>query len=418
MTLALLGSTARPVASAGADGLARSMYFAAMPKIGTNVNVIFRGQSNAGLFQFTGGAATVAKNVERLLGFNGQTDTIRILGGPGQTEWSGTSFIPAAWVRPSLTWLGGSAATGWTDGALEIQFAAYMNGLPASVKSSPTVTVWMHNENDSMNLGVTQAAWQSAIRYSVAEERAALNQGPATTPVDFVYVPFDFSPGFLQYFWRSEHVQAMKAGFETLVADMKFNAVIGAEIGDSNMDGPPGNAGPFGAQHLDQGDIDQLVARISVAIANQLYKYALAGSPETRTNGRSGWMGPRVISATVVAANQLSLSFAFFDSGTTFKALTAGAAQGAGWSVVENINTVVYASSAKLVGGKLVVTFTSKVPTDANARLYYGYGTGRIYPHISGPTSSDTREPSGENTAVYDTNSFPAWVSAGGVVIG
>jgi hypothetical protein len=190
-----------------------------IPVVGSppsRLNVLIEGQSNAGFFLLYGSGA-LRSRTNYLLGFDGIHQSVNIIGGPRTTAWAGTSLVPDASIAPSSTWLSGTYPN-WTDGPLETKFLGYLRALAPAIKAQPTAIVWLHNENDSENTGLTQAAWMSAISYNVMEVRAALAQPPATTPVDFVYVPFDYAPGNLQATGRSQEVQTLKAGFEALTA--------------------------------------------------------------------------------------------------------------------------------------------------------------------------------------------------------
>jgi hypothetical protein len=380
-----------------------------------DINLLIEGQSNAGYF-FPEGGKMLAADLQHRLGFDRKTHKISLLGSSnGLSVWGASSLIPAPWVAPSKTWLAGDAVAGWKDGALETQFLAYLHSLPAATKAAPTVTLWLHNENDSWNDAVTQADWESAIRYNVAEERQAFGQTGTTMPMDFVFVPFDFGPGMALRAGHAPHVQALKAGFEALAADPAFNAVIAAQAGDSNMNGPDSPKSGYGGLHFGPADITQLAGRLALTIAHQVADCAAPGSPEARARGQPAATGPRVIGAARGGAGQVVLSF---PEATHLAPLSPGAAQGAGWVLVSG-RTHLSARAATLSGNHLLLDFAQPVPTVPDARVYYGYGDGRIFAGDPKqmPDGSWYAGP-GIGMAVYDSNGLPAWTPAIGVAIG
>jgi hypothetical protein len=98
--------------------------------------------------------------------------------------------------------------------------------------------------------------------------------------------------------------------------------------------------------------------------------------------------------------------------------LSPGAAQGAGWELVSG-RTHLSARAATLSGSHLLLYFGQDIPAFPNARIYYGYGDGRIFVGDPKqlPDGSWYAGP-GIGMAVYDSNDLPAWTPATGISIG
>jgi hypothetical protein len=376
-----------------------------------NLNILIRGQSNAGYFNDLGGAQTLAASVERLLGFDGRSHRVTLLVGAGKTYWSGTGLVPSRTLLPSSVWLTGDAREGWHDNAMHRMFISYLTALPPAVRASPTVTLWLHNESDSSSAGLQQAEWESAIRYSVREERAALRQPARTTPVDFVYVPFDFQTWTLRTSGGSSTVQRLKAGYEHLASDPGLHVQIAAQAGDSDMDG---TFQSFGGMHFDRADVTQLAERLAPVIADQFASYALPGSPVARAHGVLPAGGPQGVAAAFLDARHVLVTFSKARAPAGLQALSPSASQGAGWALVDG-GKIVYANAATLAQDGLVVSFPEQIPRGGNTRLYYGWGTGRVYVQTPPPLRGHAREAPGRHAAVYDKNGFPIWLPATGL---
>ncbi len=274
----------------------------------------------------------------------------------------------------------------------------------------------MHNENDSTNKALTLADWTSAIRTNVAAVRSVFGQNAPTMPVDIVYVPYDINPGVEQSAHLSPQVQALKSGFEALAADPTFNATVAAQAGDANMDGPPGTVHPYGEKHFDQIDINTVASRLAVTIADQFWLYARPGSLEAKAKGTLDDVGPEAVSALWDGTNGVVVEFTATPTGGGIVTLSDAAAKGAGWSIVDG-NDVIYATSATRIGRKIVLTFASAVPHTTTARLYYGWGTGRIFVESAPPVLNTTTEGPGHDSAIYDVAGRPVWTPGGGVPI-
>jgi hypothetical protein len=381
----------------------------------TKVNVVIEGQSNAAYFLIYGSSALVYC-LNYMLGFDGVHQTVQIVGGSGVTAWGGTSLIPYLPTIPAnSTWLAGTYPS-WTDGYLETAFVNNLKGVPAATKALPTAILWLHNENDSTNFSVTQAEWESAVSFNIAEARAAFGKSAANMPVDFVYVPFDYTPGTMQAVGGSKQVQVFKAGFEHLASLTGFNATIGAQVSDSNMDGPPGGTPqPMGELHFDQADINQLAWRAALTLSNHFCRYAMPSSPQAKYyKCFVDSIGPQATSVKQTGSATLSVSFQMPYGGDNLGQLSSLAAQGAGWVVVNGTQTV-YAKSAALAGNTVNLTFTGPLPTTPSARLYYGWGTGRVSVQFSAPVANQTVAGPGQGAAITDSSGLPVFTSAQGL---
>lgn len=75
-----------------------------------DLNVLIRGQSNASILTNPVNSAALKAEVERLLGFDGSSNSIEILGAADITAFGGSSLLPSA-SHSVLSWLiGGDAA--------------------------------------------------------------------------------------------------------------------------------------------------------------------------------------------------------------------------------------------------------------------------------------------------------------------
>jgi hypothetical protein len=385
-----------------------------------NVNILVEGQSNAGLFLSFGGGEMLRGRVQTLLGFH-DGQSVTILGGTDRTMWSGVALVHAAGAAAS--WLTATQDGAWHDDTLERQFIAYLRGLPPSVRRSPTVIVWLHNETDSTNPALGKADWESAIRHTVTEARAALGQPAGRVPVDFVFVPADCPSRCLEVSGAWRQVEMLKAGYEDLESDPEFDARSGAQIGDADMDGTVDSsaglpasrrAAPLGGLHMDPRDVAILAERLSVTIANQLWRYAQPGSPERLARGTLPALGPRAVSASRLDRRRISVAVALEPGSAGLHALSDPASRGAGWNVVIG-KTVLRGVAAQAADGRVVVRFAADLPDDARARLYYGWGSGRIAAEAA--LSDGGPRPPGRNAAIYDDNGLPLWMPASGLAV-
>ncbi len=363
---------------------------------------MLRGQSNSVLFDAFGGLASLQNQVENLLGFDGRTSTVTLIADFGNasgvnTMNSGTAFL-SDWLTPK----NGDWTQGWQVNTLEQGLLNDIASQSAAVKASPTAVVWLHNEYDSQQVGLTADEWQSAVQYDAGLVRAALGQTAATTPYFFVNaIPYSAAN------WDSN--QQIKIGMQNLANDPTFNGVVAAQFQDANMDAW-GSA--MGGPHMGVEDTPELAYRLAQSIAEDFAQYAVPGSPVALANGQLDSNGPEVIKAEAVAghANQVLLTVGF-DHATALQALDSIAATGADWfinSTVSAGNGGQWATGAELVDGShLKLTFGSDVPV--NGLVFYGYGYGKVWSPVDG---------TGIGHGIYDDHGMPLWTVATGVQLG
>ncbi|MFZ4406527.1 MAG: hypothetical protein ACOYOH_04260 [Paracraurococcus sp.] len=359
-----------------------------------NLNVLLRGQSNAFLLGLFNGSNLVSR-VQSLLGFDGVNDTVTLEyqhdTDTGNTVYSGTSFL--------TQWLNPTPSGGWQVGDLEQGLLNYINSLSAAQKAQPTAVVWLHSEYDSGFGDLTPAYWESAVRYDAALVRAAFGQSAATLPYLFVSaIPYNWGTG-------TGH-QAIRTGMEELAADPAFNGGIAARIQDADMTWD--SAAFYGGSHMSFEDQRIASIRIATSVAEEFAAYAKPGSPVALAGGNIDNLGPQVIAATVSAPNQLMLKVQF-DAASSLAALDGAAAQGVGWTIIGADGKAIDGGAAALAIGvpdTLFVSFNGLIP--AGAKLYYGYGYGRL----------EALDGSGQGHAVYDNVGLPIWVDAHGLAIG
>ncbi len=367
------------------------------------LNILLRGQSNAQLLAMSKDWPAVATEVEKLLGFDGVTNTVNLLEKMNSTSndntlVGGTAFV-GDWVKPSA----GGWQQGWTNNTLETGLLNYINELPASERSVPTAVLWLHNEYDSTNPSLTTAEWTSAVRFEAQQVRQALGQSAATVPYVFVNaIPYGSnSIGSVN--------QAIKQGMAQLAADPSFNAVVGVQSDDLNMDGTfygtGGTPGVYGGPHMSASDVTLIDQRVALAVAQTFASYAQPGSPVAL--GQVDAYGPEAVSAKEVGSNQILVS-ASLDHASLSTTLDADAAHGIGWSILDNGQTLAASAAQVTSADQVLLTFGATVPTDATARLYYGYGYGRFATSDSDP---------GQGNAIYDTQQMPLWAPASGLVL-
>lgn len=357
--------------------------------------MLLRGQSNAVLIDYFGAIWQAQTEAERLLGFDGVNDKINVISSYGQdtanTMNSGTAFLKD-WLSPH----NGDWQQGWDIGNLEQGLLAAINAQPADVKADPTGVVWLHNEYDSAQQGLTAAEWESAVRLDAAHVRAAFGQDAATVPYLFVNaIPYSNA--------RNESNQAIKQGMEDLARDPSFHATIAAQANDLDMN----LGGNYGDAHMGAQDAATLAHRIAVSFAQTFAAYAKPGSPVANAGGQIDDLGPQVVKADPVAGHpdQLQLTVTY-DAASHLSPLDAVAASGTGWSVHTAGGEAQGTAAQILDGNHLLVTFDHAV--SAGDTLFYGYGYGRI----SGPDGT------GAGHAVYDDQGMPVWTAPEGVAVG
>jgi hypothetical protein len=211
-----------------------------------DLNVLIRGQSNALLFADRGGAAALERGLEARLGgvdvhllYQWGTDT--------STIWSGSAFLD------------------WDTDGQQASLLRYVDGLPADLKDNPTATVWMHNEYDQNNRGVTTEAWLNEVRADAALVRAAFGQDAGTTPYTFVPI---------RYPWGSD-IGAITDGMAALDTDPSFNAEVSWAAQGLAMDGD----GYPGSGHMGDGDAVRLGDELAAGMAESLRPLANGSAP-------------------------------------------------------------------------------------------------------------------------------------------
>ena len=364
------------------------------------LNVLLRGQSNAQLMgDYNGGAQAMVNRVEELLGFDGVHDKVNLEysshGRSANTVFSGTSLL-GDWLKPD------GDGQGWATGKLEQRLLDYVGHLPAAQKAEPTAVVWFHSEYDSRDGRLTPAEWETAVRGEATLLRAAYGQDAAALPYHFVSA-IPYSEG------KDAGHQAIRIGMEELAADPAFNARIGARALDTDMSfnnlDNDWSTRDYGGPHQSNADGMQTGERLALSLAQDWAAYAKPGSAVALAGGQIDDLGPQVVQASRVGDHQLALTVAH-DAAQGLATLDAAAAQGTGWSAIGDAEGArIEATGATVTGpDTLLVDFAAPLPGDA--RLYYGYGNGRL----AGADGS------GQGHAVYDDQGMPIWVDAQGLL--
>ncbi len=387
------------------------------------LNILLRGQSNAILFDQLGGYAAVQTDVDQLLGFDGVTNKVNILGGATPDAEGNVTAVGATALLPPVTnhWLNlvnGDYTQGFTAGPIEQGLLNYIGDLPADERAAPTAVLYMHDESDaSIAGGETTAEWMAGVQYEAGLVRQAFGQTAATVPYLFVPVPFDADD--------AATMQAIRLGQEQLAADPAFNGAVATHTGDLNMDnsfnGLPAGDVIYGGPHIDQQDADILAARIAPSVADAFAQYALPGSPLALASGHVDDSGPQAVRVDWVPAQptQVIVTLQNDPSALGLEPLGAEAAAGLGWTIRDGDSSIAATSAQELPGNQLLLTFAGAVPTDATALLFYDYGTGRLA--VGATTHTGSGYPGtgvgspGEGNGIYDTDGLPAWASAAGV---
>jgi Ca2+-binding RTX toxin-like protein len=359
------------------------------------INVLLRGQSNAGLLARSSDWGDLATRIDQLLGFDGKTNKVNLLekdsdAANDNTVDGGTAFI-GDWVQP----VNGNWQNGWTNNTLEQGLLNYIAALPADERAAPTAIVWLQNEYDSTNAGLTTPEWMSAVSFEAQQVRDAFGQSAASTPYVFVNaIPYGDN-------LVPQSNQAIKLGMELLAANPAFHATVGAQADDVNMD--YGQTGIYGGPHMTNDDADLVDRRLAVAIAEEFAQYAQPGSPVA--TGQVDGYGPEVMSARHVGTNQVLATVALDDHATLSPALSADAANGVGWSIIDGGQTLNATAAQVTDANHVLLTFNAAVPGDASAALFYAYGYGRL------ALGNDP----GQGNAIYDAQNMPLWAPATGV---
>lgn len=395
------------------------------------LNILLRGQSNSELLQTSGLIDGIRNQIQTLLGFDGIINKINLLGNAetapdasgNATEYGATSLLPTDASNPPAashgSWLNVNVDGSLSDGPQETAMLTHLASLPADEKAAPTVVLWVHNESDSLTVGLTAPAWEAAVRYDASQVRAALGgQGAATVRYGFVdTVPFDKG--------NAVTMQAIKVGMQTLAADPAFGGFIAAHLGDMDMNNPanglPAGNVIYGGPHMSTADQQILAGRLVKSLADSLAQYALPGSP-LAAGGPADGVGPQAVSAAVSQYNQdaLIVTVKLDPASTGLQAAGAEAAAGLGWTIRNGSASVSATAVTALSPTSLLVTFGEPV-TDAGSTLFYDYGTGRLASGAVANTGSNWAQVGvgspGEGNALYDNQGMPIWADAKGIGI-
>ncbi len=201
-----------------------------------DLNVLVRGQSNALLFADRGGAWALEQGLEARLGVD-----IHLL---------------YEWGTDSSTIHSGTAFMDWDTDGEQASLLRFVDGLPAGLKDNPTAVLWMHNESDQKNDGLTTEAWLGEVRADAAMLRAALGQDAGTTPYTFVPIRYPYGGNF----------EAIGDGMAALDADPAFNASISWAAQSLTMDGD----GFPNSSHMGDEDAVRLGESLAASMADTL----------------------------------------------------------------------------------------------------------------------------------------------------
>jgi hypothetical protein len=363
------------------------------------LDLILRGQSNAILLaeqNHWAASGLLVKEVERLLGFDGVHDSVRLIydrdGQGGETAYSGTAFLG--------DWMHRDSAGNWSAGKLENGFLDSIGEYRAEGMGDATALVWMHSEYDSRDPTLAAAEWSSAVRTDAAMVRQALGRE----------VPYLFVAGQPYGEGTDTGHQAIRAGMEHLAADPAFDARIAARAPDidlayDNLDGD-WQTMEYGGSHITGDDATTIATRIARGVAQEWAAFAKPGSAVSAGNGTLPDLGPQVIQATRVTETLLQVDVRH-DASAQFAPLGAAAASGTGWSAVTVPGERIMASGASVLDAdSLLVSFAEPL-SDGNV-LHYAWGVGRV---------AQAEQP-GAGNAILDASGLPVWTPASGVAIG
>lgn len=357
-----------------------------------NLNILLRGQSNAIVLgdQALGGGARAAlvAEVQQLLGFDGVNDTVTLRFEWQSTTGANTAVGGTALIGDWLTPVQANGQTSWQAGALEQGLLDYIAGLSPAAKADPAIVLWLHNEYDSSDPGLTAATWESALRYDAALVRAAFG-----SDVPYVFVePIPYVSG------TDAGAQAIRTGMAALTADRSFNARLTASNDDLDM-----NTLVFGAGgHMSAADAAIVADRAARSIAEAFAAYAKPDSP--LAGGNIDDTGPLAVQAQQTGLRQLTVTLQF-DAAAALQPLDADAAGGLGWTVMAGGTALDATGAAIGADGRLVLSFAADLP--AGGRLFYGYGNAKL-----GDASG-----SAQGNAIYDDQGLPVRTPAVGLVI-
>ncbi len=212
-----------------------------------DVNVLIRGQSNALLFADRGGPWALEQGLEAQLGVD--VHMLYEWGTDSSTIHSGTAFMS------------------WDTDGQQASLLNYVRELPADIKDNPTAILWMHNEYDQNDWGLTKDSWLAEVQADAAMLRDALGQGADTTPYTFVPIRYPYGGNFAP----------IGEGMAALDADPDFNAEISWAAESLAMDGgpEPGNNG----SHMGDADAVNLGNSLVAGMAETLRPLANGSEP-------------------------------------------------------------------------------------------------------------------------------------------
>jgi hypothetical protein len=366
------------------------------------LQILLRGQSNAILFAEEDGWAAATRltaEVQRLLGFDGVTDTVSLLYERGSassgTAHSGTAFL-GEWMErsPDGSWQPALLGSGLLRTAGQLDD-------PTAVS---TAVLWLHSEYDSRDADLTAGEWMAAVRHDAVLLRSALG-GDATN------IPYHFVSAHPYAQGTPEGHQAIRMGMEALSADQGFHGRIAARALDidASADNSDGNGATveYGGAHISPTDSLVIALRSAQTIAEEWAAYAKPGSPVALAGGDIADVGPRVLAAERIGPDALRLVVAQ-DQGGVFAPLDAEAARGIGWTVAGTGTAPVTGAAAVVQGPHTIDLYFNGALPDAGGVLHYGWGYGRLA-EGNGP---------GLGNAITDQAGLPIWTPAEGVVIG
>ena len=340
-----------------------------------NIDLLVRGQSNAFYFWYDTAAEQVRREVQDDLGLDGTTDRIIVTASP-DTFVPGEPFVcPKAdcpfGVDP---WMRGAHGPRWAAGKQEKTFLRYVSKEHVKLKTSVTVTLWLHNESDIYDRYITASAWAEAVRTDAALTRAVLHAQPAASPYVFVWIPSAVTPGLGGLPKVVHSAQEIKRGMSLLENDASFYGFAGPQAGDLDMSNDaPGN----GYLHMTRNDAASLVHSLANCVANAIRPFA---RPKSRAApGVLDCQGPVARRAEFDPGQPTKIAVRFdLAPGADLQKPSAAAAAGAGWLAVSSDTRETVPAQAVRITSPGAVEVSLAKPVSAGWRLYYGYGVGRI----------------------------------------
>jgi Ca2+-binding RTX toxin-like protein len=372
------------------------------------LNLLLRGQSNAiGLATLNEGigAATLAAEVGRLLGFDPAAERVNIIFDQTWQDGTSSAIAGSAFLTQWITPLAGGWENGWRINFGSRQLIKLAQQELAGT-DTPTAVVWLHNESDGWSWPErfhTTQKWISGVTFEAAALRAAAQRSAAEMPYVFVSaIPFREAS-----FWADQAAnnQTIRTAMEMLAGNAAFNAVIGARSTDldQNADDPA----QYGASHNSWQDGVTLALRLAAVIAEEFAHLARPGSPIALAGGNIASTGPQAIAAAIAHGRPDTVYVRLqHDVATTLQPLSDVAALAAGWSVRTAAGVAIAAEAAEIVGDA-VLRLTFAEPLAAGQTLFYGWGNAR----------AAIGNAPGQGNAIYDDAGLPVWVDPRGLAL-